>query len=110
MLQLLGTPKIDASFGGIVELTQAAQSFTEQLKPIPKAALQQCQAYQIRDAFIMSASGSEQFRDKKVDYLQYQSWNDVCELMIRKSFGSLRCRFFSLQIPEGVYEEVVTKR
>ena len=87
VLQLLGTPKIDASSGGLVELMQAAQSFTEQLKLIPKAALQQCQAYQIRDAFIMSVFGSEQFRDKKVDYLQCQSWSDVCELMIRKASG-----------------------
>ena len=35
----------------------------------------------------MSVFGNEQFRDKKVDYLQCQSWSDVCELMIRKASG-----------------------
>jgi hypothetical protein len=93
VLQLLGTPKIDASSGGLVELMQASQSFTEQLKLIPKAALQQCQPYQIRDAFITSVFGSEQFRDKKVDYLQCNTWNEVCEFMIRKASGPFGSAF-----------------
>jgi hypothetical protein len=87
VLQLLGTPKIDASSGGLTELMQAAQSFTDQLKLIPKAALQQCQAYQIRDSFIMSVFGSDQFRERKVDYLKCSTWHDVCDLMIRKASG-----------------------
>jgi hypothetical protein len=88
VLQLLSTPKIDASTGGLVELMQAAQSFSEQLQLIPKSALAQCQPSQIREAFITSIFGYEQLRERKVDYLKCHTWEEACEVMIRKASGA----------------------
>ena len=87
VLQLLSTPKVDASSGDLVQLMQAAQSFTEQLQLIPTAALAQCSVSQIREAFIQSIFGAEQFRERKVDYLSCPTWQDACQLMIRKASG-----------------------
>ncbi len=88
VLQLLSTPKVDASSGDLVQLMQAAQSFTEQLQLIPKAALQQCSHSQIREAFISSIFGVDQLRERKVDYLKCGTWHDACQLMIRKASGA----------------------
>jgi hypothetical protein len=88
VLQLLATPKVDVSTGDLVQLMQAAQSFTEQLQLIPKAALQQCEPSQIREAFIASIFGAEQLRERKVDYLKCSTWHEACQLMIRKASGA----------------------
>ncbi len=93
VLQLLSTPKVDASSGGLVELMQAAQSFSEQLQLIPKSALAQCQQSQIREAFIASIFGSEQLRERKVDYLKCPTWDDACQFMIRKASGPSGCAY-----------------
>jgi hypothetical protein len=88
VLQLLSTPKIDVSSGHLVELMQAVQSFSDQLKLIPKPALHQCEPSQIREAFIGSIFGAEQLRERKVDYLKCATWSEASDLMIRKASGA----------------------
>jgi hypothetical protein len=87
VLQLLSEPKIDVSSGGLVELMQAAQSFTEQLRLVPPPALAQCDPTQVREAFICSLFGQDKLRERKVDYLKCTTWREACDLMIRKASG-----------------------
>ena len=102
VLQLLSTPKVDVSSGDLVQLMQAAQSFTEQLQLIPKSALQQCGHSQIREAFIASIFGAEQLRERKVDYLKCHNWHDACQLMIRKASGASGVAFTPFKPLKGL--------
>jgi hypothetical protein len=102
VLQLLSTPKVDVSSGDLVQLMQAAQSFTEQLQLIPKAALQQCEPSQIREAFISSIFGVEQLRERKVDYLKCANWHEACQLMIRKASGASGAAFTPFKPLKGL--------
>jgi hypothetical protein len=93
VLQLLRTPRVDASAAGLTEVMQAAQAFQEQLQLIPKSALQQCTEHQIRDSFLCSIFGEETLRERKADYLQCHTWKEASQLMIRKASGASATAF-----------------
>jgi hypothetical protein len=85
VLDLLKKVHVDVSSATLQTVMHACDSFSEQLKLVPKSTMALCTPSQIRDAFLQSLFGSEEIRNRKVDYLKCRTWHDTTQVMITRA-------------------------
>jgi hypothetical protein len=85
VLDLLKKVHVDVSTATLQTVMHACDSFSEQLKLVPKSTMALCTPSQIRDAFLQSLFGSDEIRNRKVDYLKCRTWHDTTQVMIARA-------------------------